>query len=134
MMSFVTGSRSPLGIWTKHLKTKTNLHQTIIDRSLKTLTQKRLVKRVPSVQVYATLYAIVLSIDPRRLIQHPTRKIYMLEGLEPSISLTGGPWYTDNELDTEFIQHLTEVCYKFVRDTVSRCVTLISLLHLISLS
>lgn len=43
----------------------------------------------------------------------------MLEGLEPSISLTGGPWYTDNELDTEFIQHLTEVCYKFVRDTVS---------------
>ncbi|XP_006459884.1 hypothetical protein AGABI2DRAFT_202311 [Agaricus bisporus var. bisporus H97] len=86
------------GIWTKHLKTKTNLHQTIIDRSLKTLTQKRLVKRVPSVQ-------------------HPTRKIYMLEGLEPSISLTGGPWYTDNELDTEFIQHLTEVCYKFVRDT-----------------
>ncbi|KAF9449903.1 hypothetical protein P691DRAFT_790160 [Macrolepiota fuliginosa MF-IS2] len=85
------------GIWTKHLKTKTNLHQTIIDRCLKTLTQKRLVKRVPSVQ-------------------HPTRKIYMLEGLEPSISLTGGPWYTDNELDTEFIQNLMDACYKFIRD------------------
>ncbi|KAL9712478.1 34-kDa subunit of RNA polymerase III (C) [Leucoagaricus gongylophorus] len=85
------------GIWTKHLKTKTNLHQTVIDRCLKTLAQKRLVKRVPSVQ-------------------YPTRKIYMLEGLEPSISLTGGPWYTDNELDTEFIQHLTEACYKFIRD------------------
>ncbi|KXN87880.1 putative DNA-directed RNA polymerase III subunit rpc6 [Leucoagaricus sp. SymC.cos] len=85
------------GIWTKHLKTKTNLHQTVIDRCLKTLTQKRLVKRVPSVQ-------------------HPTRKIYMLEGLEPSIALTGGPWYTDNELDTEFIQHLTDACYKFIRD------------------
>lgn len=40
-----------IGIWTKHLKTKTNLHQTVIDRCLKTLTQKRLVKRVPSVQV-----------------------------------------------------------------------------------
>ncbi|KAG6844542.1 hypothetical protein H0H93_016450, partial [Arthromyces matolae] len=38
------------GIWTKHLKAKTNLHQTIIDRCLKTLTQKRLIKRVPSVQ------------------------------------------------------------------------------------
>ncbi|KAF5363655.1 hypothetical protein D9756_000855 [Leucocoprinus leucothites] len=85
------------GIWTKHLKAKTNLHQTVIDRCLKTLTQKRLVKRVPSVQ-------------------HPTRKIYMLEGLEPSISLTGGPWYTDNELDNEFIDNLTEASYKFIRD------------------
>jgi hypothetical protein len=54
----------------------------------------------------------------------------MFEGLEPSISLTGGPWYTDNELDTEFIQHLTEVCYKFVRDTVSRSIAFISFLPL----
>lgn len=45
-----------LGIWTKHLKTKTNLHQTIIDRCLKTLAQKRLVKRVPSVQVYHVIW------------------------------------------------------------------------------
>ncbi|KAF8897294.1 RNA polymerase Rpc34 [Infundibulicybe gibba] len=85
------------GIWTKHLKAKTNLHQTIIDRCLKTLIQKKLIKRVPSVQ-------------------HPTRKIYMLDNLEPSIALTGGPWYTDNELDTEFIQHLTDACLKFIRD------------------
>jgi len=42
----------------------------------------------------------------------------MLEGLEPSIALTGGPWYTDNELDTEFIQNLTDACYKFISDIV----------------
>jgi DNA-directed RNA polymerase III subunit RPC6 len=48
----------------------------------------------------------------------------MLEGIEPSIALTGGPWYTDNELDTEFIQNLTEACYKFISDIVSH------LLHL----
>ena len=42
----------------------------------------------------------------------------MLEGLEPSISLTGGPWYTDNELDTEFIHNLTEACYKLICDIV----------------
>lgn len=48
----------------------------------------------------------------------------MLEGMEPSITLTGGPWYTDNELDTEFIQNLTEACYKFISDIVSH------LLHL----
>ena len=50
--------------------------------------------------------------------QHITRKIYMLEGLEPSIALTGGPWYTDNELDTEFIQNLTEACYRLISDIV----------------
>ncbi|KAK0468096.1 RNA polymerase Rpc34 subunit-domain-containing protein [Desarmillaria tabescens] len=85
------------GIWTKHLKAKTNLHQTIIDRCLKTLTQKKLIKRVQSVQ-------------------YATRKIYMLEGIEPSIALTGGPWYTDNELDTEFIETLIKACFKLIRD------------------
>ena len=42
----------------------------------------------------------------------------MLENLEPSIALTGGPWYTDNELDAEFIQHLSGACLKFIRDIV----------------
>lgn len=42
----------------------------------------------------------------------------MLYSLEPSVSLTGGPWYTDNELDTEFIKHLTDACLKFIRDLV----------------
>lgn len=45
----------------------------------------------------------------------------MLAGLEPSISLTGGPWYTDNELDTEFIKHLMDACYKLISDIVSSC-------------
>ncbi|KAJ6599290.1 RNA polymerase Rpc34 subunit-domain-containing protein [Mycena vulgaris] len=85
------------GIWTKHLKSKTNLHQTIIDRCLKTLTQKKLIKRVPSVQ-------------------HPTRKIYMLEHIEPSVGLTGGPWYTESELDTVFIETISKACLKFIRD------------------
>ena len=48
---FLHPSLVDIGIWTKHLKAKTNLHQTVIDRCLKTLTQKRLIKRVPSVQV-----------------------------------------------------------------------------------
>lgn len=39
------------GIWTKHLKAKTELHQTVIDRCLKSLTQKQLIKAVKSVKV-----------------------------------------------------------------------------------
>ncbi|KAF5393900.1 hypothetical protein D9757_000215 [Collybiopsis confluens] len=86
------------GIWVKHLKAKTNFHQAVLDRSMKTLEQKKLIKRTQSVQ-------------------HPTRKIYMLEGLTPSVSLTGGPWFTDGEFDTEFIETLMKACFKFIRDT-----------------
>ncbi|KAF9647078.1 hypothetical protein BDM02DRAFT_3146353 [Thelephora ganbajun] len=85
------------GIWTKHLKGKTDLHQTIIDRCIKTLIQKQLIKAVKSVK-------------------HPTRKIYMLAHLDPSVELTGGPWYTDNELDTEFIKLLCNACLRLIQD------------------
>ncbi|KAF7301461.1 RNA polymerase III subunit RPC34 [Mycena indigotica] len=85
------------GIWIKHLKAKTNLHQTVIEKCVKSLVQKRLIKQVASVQ-------------------HPTRKIYMLEGVEPSVALTGGPWYTENELDTDFIASISQACLKCIRD------------------
>jgi RNA polymerase Rpc34 subunit len=40
------------GIWTKHLKAKTELHQTVIDRCLKSLVQKQLIKSVKGVKVF----------------------------------------------------------------------------------
>ncbi|EJD07394.1 uncharacterized protein FOMMEDRAFT_164375 [Fomitiporia mediterranea MF3/22] len=85
------------GIWTKHLKTKTELHQTVIDRCLKSLVHKQLIKSITN-------------------IKYPTRKTYMLYHLEPSSSITGGPWYTDSELDTEFIKLLMDACLKFIRE------------------
>ncbi|KAL0949570.1 hypothetical protein HGRIS_009619 [Hohenbuehelia grisea] len=96
VLNHISGARNE-GIWTKQLKAKTNLHQTVIDRCIKTLTQKKMIKRVQSVQ-------------------HPTRKIFMLEHLEPSIALTGGPWYSDSELDTEFIKMLLTACMRFIQD------------------
>ncbi|KAI9000961.1 hypothetical protein BD414DRAFT_504841 [Trametes punicea] len=42
--------------------------------------------------------------------------MYMLATLEPAAELTGGPWYTDKELDTEFIKLLCDVCLKIVTD------------------
>ncbi|KAI0267270.1 RNA polymerase Rpc34 subunit-domain-containing protein [Gloeopeniophorella convolvens] len=85
------------GIWTKHLKAKTELHQTVIDRCLKSLVQKQLIKSVKGVK-------------------YPTRKIYMMAHLEPSVELTGGPWYTDNELDSEFIKLLCSACLRYIRE------------------
>ncbi|EGV64489.1 RNA polymerase Rpc34 [Yamadazyma tenuis ATCC 10573] len=83
------------GIWTKTIKAKTNLHQHIVVRCLKTLENQRYIKSIKSVK-------------------HPTRKIYMLYNLQPSIDVTGGPWFTDSELDSEFIDNLLMVIWRFV--------------------
>src|ERR1700730_11843943 len=42
----------------------------------------------------------------------------MLSHLDPSIELTGGPWYTDNELDTEFIRNIYDIILHYVREHV----------------
>ncbi|EJU01296.1 hypothetical protein DACRYDRAFT_52685 [Dacryopinax primogenitus] len=88
------------GIWTKSLKAKTNLHATVINRCLKQLEQRQLVKSVKNVKF-------------------PTRKTYMLFNLKPSVELTGGPWFNDNELDVGFIEGLLQAVYTFIEKKVN---------------
>ncbi|KAK2743883.1 34-kDa subunit of RNA polymerase III (C) [Myotisia sp. PD_48] len=76
------------GIWTKIIKSRTNLHQTIMNRCLKTLETRNYVKSV-------------------RNVKYPSRKIYMLSGLQPSEEITGGAWFTDGVLDADFIHGLS---------------------------
>jgi DNA-directed RNA polymerase III subunit RPC6 len=83
------------GIWTKTIKARTNLHQHIVTRCLKSLETQRFIKSVKSVK-------------------YPTRKIYMLYHLTPSIEVTGGPWFTDGELDSEFVESLLTIIWRFV--------------------
>lgn len=42
----------------------------------------------------------------------------MLSHLEPSTEITGGPWFSDNELDIEFIEEICKTCYKYVAANV----------------
>ncbi|CCH42067.1 DNA-directed RNA polymerase III subunit [Wickerhamomyces ciferrii] len=83
------------GIWTKTIKARTNLHQHVVLRCLKSLEGQRFIKSVKSVKF-------------------PTRKIYMLYHLTPSIEVTGGPWFTDGELDSEFVDSLLTIVWRFV--------------------
>ncbi|KAG6334161.1 hypothetical protein ID866_4927, partial [Astraeus odoratus] len=85
------------GIWPKHLKTKTELHKTVTGRCLKSLVHKQLIRSI-------------------KAVWHPTRKIYIPAHLEPLVELTGGPWYTDSELDTESTKLLSTVCLHYIRD------------------
>lgn len=38
----------------------------------------------------------------------------MLMELTPSVEVTGGPWFTDQELDVDFVEQLTNQCYKYI--------------------
>ncbi|GAA6052220.1 hypothetical protein JCM3770_000803 [Rhodotorula araucariae] len=86
-----------LGIWSRTLTTKTGLPSGTVTKALKALESRKQVKTVKSVK-------------------NPTRKIYMLAGIQPSVELTGGPWFTDNELDTELVDMLKKVVFKFLND------------------
>lgn len=85
------------GIWRRTINQRTNLHQSVVTRSLKSLETKNIVKEVKNVK-------------------YPARKIYMLAALTPSEDVTGGPWFTDGELDTEFVAQLCEVLERYVRE------------------
>ncbi|GAA6032281.1 hypothetical protein JCM8097_008097 [Rhodosporidiobolus ruineniae] len=85
-----------LGIWSKTLITQTGLPRATIDKALKVLQGRKAIKTVKSVKT-------------------PTRKIYMLAGIQPSVELTGGPWFTENELDTELVDQLKKCAYKFLQ-------------------
>ncbi|CAI5949356.1 unnamed protein product, partial [Closterium sp. NIES-64] len=79
------------GIWTRDMKTRTNLQQPQITKIIKTLEGRKLIKAVKSVN-------------------NKSRKLYMLYELEPSREVTGGAWYTDAEFDAEFISALRQLC------------------------
>ena len=86
MYSYVESSGRE-GIWTRTIRSRTNLHQTTMNRCLKVLESKILIKPIQSAKF-------------------PKRKIYILAHLQPSDDVTGGPFYTDGLLDEEFVHQL----------------------------
>ncbi|EEF50894.1 DNA-directed RNA polymerase III subunit RPC6 [Ricinus communis] len=91
----VIWSKQDMGIWTRDMKRETNLPDNVVNKSLKVLQAKNLIKEVVN-------------------IQNKGRKHYMATEFEPSKEITGGAWYVEGNLDTEFIKLLKEVCTKQV--------------------
>lgn len=85
------------GIWTKTIKTKTNLHDSHFNQAIKHLSGKGYIMEMKSVE-------------------HPSRKMWIKASLQPSERATGGPWYTDGELDEEFISHVM----RFLTEAITR--------------
>ncbi|KAJ3208928.1 34-kDa subunit of RNA polymerase III (C) [Entophlyctis luteolus] len=83
------------GIWITDIKSRSGLHNQVVNECIKSLEKFNLIKRVKSVK-------------------NPTRRLYMLYDLTPSEEITGGAWYTDQELDVAFIEGLADISFKFI--------------------
>jgi DNA-directed RNA polymerase III subunit RPC6 len=91
----VIQSSGNMGIWTRDMKQRTNMAQPKINRILKALEERALVKSVKSVQ-------------------SASRKVYMLAELTPAKEITGGPWYGTDELDDDFVTTIRNVVLSFI--------------------
>ena len=85
-----------MGVWQRDIKTATNIAAQTLTKTLKALEANNHIKSVKSVT-------------------SKTKKLYMLYDLVPSREITGGPWYTDQEFDYDFVGRLAQVVYQYTR-------------------
>lgn len=87
-----------MGIWIRDIRDRSGLTETQLRKVLKTLEQRKLVKAVKAVGT--------------------TKKCYMLYNLEADETLTGGTFYSDQQLDSQFVQTLAQVCVNLLQVTI----------------
>lgn len=92
----VVESAGSKGIWNRDIRVMTKLPLNQMTKLLKNLETKKLIKAVKSVTA-------------------SKKKLYMLYGLEPDKTVTGGAWYSGVDFESEYVQLLYEQCYKFVK-------------------
>ena len=54
-------------------------------------------------------------ISNMKSVEHPARKMFIKSSLRPSERATGGPWYTDGELDDEFVAQIMNILFNYIR-------------------
>ncbi|KAJ8963180.1 hypothetical protein NQ318_018645, partial [Aromia moschata] len=83
------------GIWIRDIRFKSNLNMTQLNKVLKSLETKKIIKAVKSVSA-------------------SKKKVYMLFDLEPDSTVTGGAWYQDQDFESEFVDVLSQQCHRFL--------------------
>lgn len=83
------------GIWIRDIRFKSNLNMTQLNKVLKSLETKKIIKAVKSVSA-------------------SKKKVYMLYDLEPDSTVTGGAWYQDQDFESEFVDVLSQQCHRFL--------------------
>jgi DNA-directed RNA polymerase III subunit RPC6 len=88
-------SSGTAGMWTKNIIRRLNAHSKVLDRTLKTLESKGIIR-------------------PMKNVKYPQRKMFIVAGLQPSEEATGGAWYTDGVLDVSLIHVIGDQIEEFV--------------------
>ncbi|PHH67336.1 hypothetical protein CDD81_101 [Ophiocordyceps australis] len=88
------------GIWSQTLQKRLNMHDSVLKNALKQLQAKGLVA-------------------PFKNVEHPNKKMYIKASIRPSDRATGGPWYTDQNLDVAFIEELQRVVFDYIKSKSS---------------
>ena len=84
------------GIWSQTIIRRTNMHDSVFKKAISALQTKNL-------------------IVPFKNVEHPNKKMYIKASIQPSDRATGGPWYTDQDLDEAFIEDLQRVVFNYVK-------------------
>ncbi|GLH06654.1 hypothetical protein R5R35_011886 [Gryllus longicercus] len=84
------------GIWMRDIRTKSNLSANQLNKVLKILENKKMIKAVKSVAA-------------------SKKKVYMLFHLDPDSSITGGAWYCNEDFEAEFVDILHQQCLKYLK-------------------
>ncbi|XP_071950167.1 DNA-directed RNA polymerase III subunit RPC6-like [Antedon mediterranea] len=87
------------GIWIRDIRYRSNILQTQVNKILKNLETRKLIKAVKSVGA-------------------SKKKVYMLYNIQPDRSVTGGAWYSDQDFEAEFVDVLNQQCLKFLSQKV----------------
>ncbi|KHN70720.1 putative DNA-directed RNA polymerase III subunit RPC6 [Toxocara canis] len=89
-----------MGIWIREIRSRTGLSQAQVRKALKVLEQRKLVKSVKAIGT--------------------SKKCYMLYDVEADESLTGGAFYSDQQLDSQFVQTLVHLCVSMLQANSKR--------------
>lgn len=105
------------GIWTRDIRQQTRASQTILNKTLKSLESKKIIKAVKS--VHANKRKVRRRISYRIYVFKLEQtniflQVYMLYELTPDPTITGGTWYSDHEFEAEFVRVLNEQCARLL--------------------
>lgn len=93
MILSLLGQTGSTGMWLRDIKTKTNIPHNLILKILRNLEAARKIKSLKSVK--------------------NNRKMYMLYNVKPNDDVTGGVWFSNNDVDLIFVNRLMDIIYHY---------------------
>lgn len=84
------------GVWIRHIKLRINIQDATLKACIKFLESKGFISSMTNVEM-------------------PNRKMYIRADLKPSERATGGPWFTDGELDEAFVKVIEGIIFEYIK-------------------